>query len=479
MTKPFYITTAIDYVNGAPHIGHAYEKILADVIARWNRLNKKQVFYLTGTDDNAQKNVEAAKEKGFPIKEFVDKNAKQFEKLCKEYNISNDDFIRTTSQEHIKKSQEIVLEVYKKGLIYKGDYSGLYCDGCEAFVTEKELTNGNCSEHNKPPRSIKEEAYFFKLSNFKEQIINWIKKDKPIIPEKRANEILSRLENEELKDLCISRANAEWGIDLPFDKKFKIYVWFDALINYLTGAGKDEKYWPAEVQAIGKGINWFHTVIWPAILFATNRELPKKIWVHGYFTVNGEKMSKSIGNVINPLELLEKYSADSIRYFLVRENSFENDGDFSEEKLKSRHNDELANKLGNLVSRVSTLAEKYGLEKTEIEIDSKEIISRIEKNIESYHLDKALNEIFVYVDKVNEYVQKSKPWETKDAKSLYEAVFAIKNIAILLSPFMPKTSEKIAEIFNFLIDIKELNKPIKSTKIGEIKKAEILFQKIQ
>ncbi len=479
MTKPFYITTAIDYVNGNPHIGHAYEKTIADIIARWQRLNKKQVFFLTGTDDNAQKNAQAAKEYGMPTIDFVNKNAKLFEKLCKEYNISNDEFIRTTSEEHIKKSQELVSDVYKKELIYKGNYEGLYCEGCEAFITEKELVKGKCLEHNKVPKNIKEEAYFFKLSKFQKQIINWIKKDKPIIPEKRANEIIFRLENEELKDLCISRKSTDWGIDLPFDKKFKIYVWFDALINYITGAGKKEAYWPAEVQAIGKGILWFHAVIWPAILLATNRELPKNIWVHGYFTVNGEKMSKSLGNVINPLDLIKKYPIDSIRYFLARENSFENDGDFSEEKLKTRHNDELANKLGNLISRVSALVEKYGIEKTENKIKSEKIIQSIESNIESFHLDKALGDIFGYIDKVNEFVQESKPWETKSPKALYEAVFAIRNISILISPFMPSTSDKIAKTFNFLIDIKELNKPLKSANPGEIKKSEILFQKIQ
>ncbi len=479
MTKPFYITTAIDYVNGLPHIGHAYEKTIADIIARWHRLKKEQVFFLTGTDDNAQKNAQAAKEYGLPTLEFVNRNAKHFEKLCEDYEISNDSFIRTTSQEHIKKAQEILDEVYKKGLIYKGKYEGLYCEGCEAFITEKELVNGKCPEHDRVPKNIKEDAYFFKLSEFKKPILNWIKNSKPIAPQKRANEIINRLENEELKDLCISRANTEWGIDFPLDKKLKVYVWFDALINYLTGAGKKEAYWPADVQTIGKGILWFHSVIWPAILLASDRELPKKILVHGYLTVDGKKISKSLGNVINPLDLIKKYPVESIRYFLARENSYENDGDFNEKTMIDRHNNELANKLGNLVSRVSTLAERYGIEKTKTEIESKEIIIKVDSLLENYHLDKALNEIFTYIDKVNEFVQNAKPWETKDAKALYEAVFAIRNISILLSPFMPETSNKIAKTFNFLIDIKELDKPLKSAKPGVIKKSDILFQKIQ
>ncbi len=479
MKKPYYITTAIDYVNGPPHIGHAYEKTFADIIARWHRLKNEKVFFLTGTDDNAQKNAQAAKENGVQTIEFVNKNAKIFEELCKKYNISNDDFIRTTSKEHIKKSQDIISKAYEKGLIYKDKYEGLYCDGCEGFITEKELINNKCSEHDKIPREVKEDAYFFKLSLFRNKILEWIKKEKPIVPEKRANEIISRLENDELKDLCISRKNADWGIDIPFDKNFKIYVWFDALINYLTGSGKNEEYWPADSQIIGKGILWFHAVIWPAILLASGRKLPKEIAVHSYFTVNGKKMSKSLGNVINPLDLLKNYQADSIRYFISREISFENDGDFSEEKLKSRHNDELANKLGNLISRVSTLAERYGLEKTETSLNAGKLLDEIDKNIKEYHINTALENIFAYIDKANEYIQHKSPWETQDKRVLYELVFAIRNIAILLSPFMPQTAEKIAKTFNFKISLDEIDKHLQSKKPGEIKKSEILFQKIQ
>jgi methionyl-tRNA synthetase len=479
MVKPFYITTAIDYVNGNPHVGHAYEKTLADVIARWHRLKNEKVFFLTGTDDNAQKNAQAAKESNTSTQQFVDKNAKTFEQLCKNYHISNDFFIRTTSKEHIKKSQEIISEAYRNGLIYKDKYDGLYCEGCEGFITEKELIDGKCPEHDKKPREISEDAYFFKLSLFRKQIIDWIKKEKPIVPQKRANEVLYRLENEELKDLCISRKNADWGINIPFDKNFKIYVWFDALINYLTGSGKNEEHWPADSQIIGKGILWFHAVIWPAILFASDRELPKEIAVHSYFTINGQKMSKSLRNVINPLDLLKIYPADSVRYFITREISFENDGDFSETKLKTRHNEELANKLGNLISRVSTLAEKYGIENTDSELKASNLVKEIEKNIKEYHTNVALDNIFAYIDKCNEYVQSQKPWQTEDSKVLYELVLAIKNIAILLNPFMPETSEKIAKTFNFKISLDEIDKPLKSAKPGEIKKSEILFKKIQ
>src|SRR3989344_5394383 len=281
MKNTFYITTAIDYVNAKPHIGHAYEKILADVIARWHRLQGKKVHFLTGTDENAQKNAQAAKESNTPIKKFVDTNAKHFIELCKKLNISYDEFIRTTEQRHIEKAQEIFKKVYDKGDIYKGKYEGLYCDGCESFKTEKELTNGKCLEHHREPHPVSEDAYFFKLSKYKNQIIKIIKQGL-IIPENKASEIINRLEEEDLKDLCLTRANLDWGIDVPIDEKFKIYVWFDALINYITGSGKKEEFWPADIHVIGKGITWFHGVIWPAMLISAGYKLPKNLWVHGY-----------------------------------------------------------------------------------------------------------------------------------------------------------------------------------------------------
>lgn len=474
MKNKWYITTAIDYVNAAPHIGHAYEKILADVLARWHRLKEENVHFLTGTDENAQKNAQAAKEAKLPIKKFIDKNAKQFVHLCKVLNISYDEFIRTTESRHVKKAQEIIQEVYKKGEIYKGKYEGMYCQGCEEFKTEKDLVDGKCPDHQVKPVYMAEEAYFFKLSNYKKRIQEAIKKGL-IQPQSRANEIIARLEESELHDLCVSRKNLEWGIDLPFDTEFKIYVWFDALINYLTGSGKNEEYWPADVHLIGKGINWFHSVIWPAMLLAAGYELPKTVLVHGYLTVNGQKMSKSLGNVVDPLELAEKYQADTIRYFLLREIPLETDGDFSESTLKERHNNELANKLGNLVSRLSALAEKYGLEKSPTP-NSTETIKSIEKHVEKYELDRALHEIFGSVDKINEYLQQHKPWETKDARILYVAANSLKNATILLSPFLPETCEKIANTFNFTLKWNEIEKPLK---ISNIKKSDILFTKLQ
>lgn len=457
MPKKFYITTAIDYVNASPHIGHAFEKVLADAIARWRKLKGEKVWFLTGTDENATKNSIAAKKAGIPVKKFVDKNSKLFIDLCKKLNVQYDDFIRTTEARHVKKSQEIFKKVYDKGEIYKGKYEGYYCEGCEAFITEKDLVEGKCPEHKTKPKWFSEEAYFFKLSKYKDKIIKFIQNY--IVPESRKNEILVRLKEEGLKDLCVSRSRLDWGIDSPIDKKYKIYVWFDALINYISGANGN---WPADVHVIGKGINWFHSVIWPGMLFSLGEKTPKKLLVHGYLTLGGGKISKSLGNIIDPVELVEKYGSDSVRYSLLRCSVFD-DSDYSEEILIERHNNELANKLGNLVSRVSALAEKYGIEKCENKLIKKLKEKEIEKKMENYELDKTLELIFAFIDNCNEYVQKNKLWETGDKKKLYELVESIRKIGELLSPFIPSSAEKIAGIFSG----------------KKIKKAEILFKKVK
>ncbi len=468
--KAFYVTTAIDYVNASPHIGHAFEKVLVDAISRWKKLKGKEVRFLTGTDENAQKNVQAAKDAGVDVKDFVDKNSKLFIKLCEVLNINYDEFIRTTQQKHNRKSQEIFKKVYDKGDIYKGKYEGYYCQGCEAFLTEKDLVDGKCPEHYKEPEWFSQETYFFKLSNYKDKVLKFIQDY--IIPEERKNEIISRLESEELKDLSVSRINLDWGIDVPIDKNHKIYVWFDALINYLSGADGE---WPADLHVIGKGINWFHSVIWPAMLMSAEIELPKKLLVHGYLNLKGEKMSKSKGNVIDPLKLAEKYKSDSIRHSLLRCSVFE-DSDYSEQILIERHNTELANKFGNLVSRVTSLAEKYGIEKNDNKLIKKLKLEEIEKLMEGYELDKALNLIFEFIDVCNEYVQEKKPWKTEDKKVLYELADSIKAIAIFLFPFIPETSEKIARHFGFEIKFENIKKQLKEK---QIKKSEILFEKIK
>jgi len=453
--KKFYITTAIDYVNAKPHIGHAFEKVLADALARWKRQKKSDVFFLTGVDENAQKNVQAAEMAGMPVKEFIDRNTDFFKKLCKELNISYDKFIRTTSKEHSKVVKKILKKIIDKGDIYKGEYEGNYCIGCEAYLTEKDLVDGKCPEHNKKPEHRKEEAYFFKLSKYKNKLVKFV--EHYVVPESRKKEILSRLE-EELRDVCISRKEADLGIDFPDDKNFKVWVWIDALINYISGA---EEKWPVDIHIVGKGINWFHSVIWPALLMSAGIELPKKLLVHGYLNVRGKKMSKSLGNVIDPFVLVKKYGVDPVRYSLLRCSVFE-DSDYSEEILVERNNNELANKLGNLVSRVSRLIEKNGISKVDNKLIKKLNEKKIEKLFDNYKFDKVLSEIFGFVDICNEYVQKNEIWETKDKKKLFELKEAILKIADLLLPFIPESAEKIKKQFS-------------ATKI---KKNQILFKKI-
>ena len=479
MVKKFYITTAIDYVNASPHVGHAYEKIIADVIARWHRLLGEDVFFLTGTDENAQKNVKAAKEAKVPVKKFIDKHAKEFIDLCRKLNLSNDDFIRTTESRHLIVVQQFFRKIEEKGDIYKAKYEGLYCTGCEAFLTEKDLVDGKCPEHNIKPEILKEESYFFKLSKYKDKILDYIKNKDFIQPISKRNEILERLK-EPLKDLSVSRCAIDWGIPCPTDPSHRIYVWIDALVNYISAldypSTKFKKYWPADIHLIGKGINWFHSVIWPALLFSAGIELPKKIFVHGYLTVNGQKISKSLGNIIDPIFIINKYGADSLRYFLLREIPVTTDGDFSEIALKERHNSELADKLGNLVSRVSALVERYGIKKCENKLIKNFDIKKIKEFMENYELDKALEEIFSFIDECNRHVQQKKPWETKDSGILYELADSIKAIAVLLWPFIPASCEKISKQFGFAITFENIKKPLKEKKIV---KGEILFKKIK
>ncbi|HUS49974.1 MAG TPA: class I tRNA ligase family protein [Candidatus Paceibacterota bacterium] len=475
--KNFQISTAIDYPSGPPHAGHMYEKICADVLARWKKLQGYKVHFSTGTDCHGLKIQRAAEKVGKKPEQFVNDMSKKFKELCKVLNISYNDFIMTTEKRHEKTIITILNKLEKQGYIYKGKYEGLYCVDCETFYTEKDLVDGYCPYHpGKKIEKIQEETYFFKLSKFQDDIIKNIENKNLIWPEKKKIEILNRLK-EPLKDLSISREKVKWGIPLPFDKNKTIAVWVDALINYLTTVDypnkKFKEFWPA-IHIIGSDIVWHHTVIWYSILLALGLELPKVV-VHGFINLEGEKLSKSRGIVIDPIELSEKYGADSLRYFLMRNIPFGQDGDFSEKVLVERHNSELANKLGNLVSRVSALAEKYGIAKTENKLLGKLKLKEIENNIENYELDKALNEIFAFIDLCNEYVQNKKPWETHDKKVLYELADSIKAIAILLFPFIPETSEKIAKQFGFKIDWKEINKPLK---VSKIKKSEILFKKI-
>jgi len=479
MTKEkFYVTTPIYYPNDVPHLGHAYTTIAADALARWNKLLGKEVFFLTGTDEHGKKLAKTAERAGKKPKEFIDKLIPEFKKAWKQLEIEYDHFIRTTDKEHEKVVQEILQKVYDNGDIYKGEYEGLYCTDCEAYYTEKDAPDIICPTHKKPLENLKEESYFFKLSKYQDFLLDLYKKNPEFIsPKTRKNEIINRVK-EGLRDFSISRTSFDWGIPLPFDKKHVAYVWFDALLNYYSGTriNKKEKFWPADVHIIGKDIIWFHTVYWPAMLKSAGLELPKKVFAHGWWTVLNEKMGKSAGNAIKIDQLIGYAGPDTARYFLLRAAPFGDDGDFSEQALKDRHNNELANKVGNLISRVSTLAEKYGLEKTKIKtLNSSSVLKKITKNFDELEFDKALNEIFAFIDKCNEFVQKQKPWETQDKKVLYELANAIKDFTILLSPFIPETCDKIAETFNFKISLDELDKPLK---ISKIKKSDILFKKI-
>lgn len=477
--KKFYVTTAIDYPNAEPHIGHAYQKIVADVLARWHRLIGDDVWFLTGTDEHGKKIQETAEKAGKTPKQFVDELSVKFKESWKSLNIEPSRFIRTTDKDHEKIVQEAIKKCSENDDIYKGEYEGCYCVGCEGYITEKDLINGECPYHpGKKIQRLKEESYFFRLGKYQKFLLDLYKKNpKFILPAERRNEIISRVK-EGLNDLSISRTSFDWGIPFPLDKKHIVYVWFDALFNYLSGAGKNQKYWPANLHLLGKDNSWFHCVYWPAFLKSAGYKLPDTVFVHGFLTFNGQKISKSLGNVISPKHLADKYGSDSIRYFVCRHIPLADgsDGDFLEKALIDRHNNELADKLGNLVSRVSTLAEKYGIEKTENKLLKKIDIKQIEKLFSNYELDKVLNEIFAFIDDCNEYIQNKKPWETKDRKVLYELCDSIKIITILLWSFIPSSSEKIAKNFGFEIKQENLKKSLQERKI---KKAEILFNKLR
>lgn len=501
-TKPnkkkskFYLTTAIDYTNAAPHIGHAYEKIVADVQARFHRLLGEDVFFLTGTDEHGQKVERAAKKAGKSPQEFVDGIVARFKELLKVLNISNDDFIRTTSSKHIKLCQDIFNIVHKKGDIYKGKYEGLYCTGCERFFVERELENGNCPVHKRPVENLKEESYFFRMSKYQEALIKHIKENpESILPDFRRKEILERLK-EPLKDLSVSRTSFKWGIPLPIDKNHIIYVWFDALLNYVTGIDypgeKFKKYWPADCHHIGKDILWFHTVIWPCILLAAGIQLPKTVFAHGFVNVKGTKLSKSSGFVVDPFDLANKFGADPIRYFFIKEIPFGEDGDFSEQALISRINGELADDLGNLVNRISVLIQKNfngkipkqgKLEKLDKDlIKNIDTFKEIKKEFLKHNYNSAITKTWNVIKETNKYITETEPWNEKDEKRkatvIYNSAEALRIITILISPFIPETSDKIRKQFGFKEE--DFSKLKFSNKLeGEIKKANILFKKFE
>ncbi len=495
--KTYYITTAIDYPNAKPHIGHAYEKIVGDMLARWHKLSGRDVFFLTGTDEHGQKIEKTAKEAGKTPKQFVDEMVVYFEELCRKLNLCNNAFIRTTDKKHIKTATEIWNKVFDKGLIYKSIYSGLYCTGCEAFYTEKDVPEGLCPTHQKPVEKVSEESYFFKLSEFQQKIIQHIEQHPDFIqPEARKNEILSRLK-EPLKDLSVSRTTFKWGIQVPQDRGHVIYVWFDALINYLSGISypttKFKKYWPANCHLIGKDIAWFHTVIWPAILLAAELELPKTVYCHGWLTVNGQKMSKSRGNVVDPIYVIDTYGADPLRYSLIREVPAGQDGDFSEEVLIQRNNSDLADALGNLLQRASVLVHKnfHGNipvcgKLTDAEKQLEEAIPSIQELnelMQNYKWHHVVEQIWNYIGKCNKYVNDTAPWkQTNDADRLatilYTLIEHLRIISILVWPMIPASAEKLSEQIAQEIGSFKDTKFKKTTK-GMLAQPEILFRKLE
>jgi len=488
MKNKFYITTAIDYVNAEPHVGHAYQKVIADVLARYHKILGEDVFLLTGTDEHGQKIARSAESEKLTEKQFVDKMSAKFKDSWKQLNVDFDRFIRTTDNDHEKGVQEFIKILEKKGDIYKGFYEGYYCVGCEAFFSDSEAKGKDyvCPIHKKKLEKLKEETYFFKLSKYQKQLLELYRKNPEyILPESKRNEIINRVK-EGLIDLSITRTTFSWGIPFPLDKNHIFYVWFEALLNYLTGIGWPssdyKRYWPADVHLLGKDNAWFHCVIWPAMLLSAGIKVPKTVFVHGFLTVNGEKISKSLGNVISPKYLADKYGTDSVRYFILRNISFGEDGDFSENALKERHNNELANKLGNLVSRVAGMAKtKIPKGISDAELASKLKLTEIYKHMDNLSPDKALSEIFEFIDSCNEYVQKKQPWKLEGKEKdnvLYSLFDSIRIISILLWPFMPETCEKISSQFNFPKPSIE-NAKFNLAKAGKINKAEILFEKIE
>ena len=443
----FYITTAIDYVNAAPHIGHAYEKIAADIVSRYWCKRGREVFFLTGVDEHGAKIAQAAEKVGQEPKVFVDEMSLKYQAAWSALEIKYDNFIRTTDPEHEKYVQDFVQKLFELGEIYKDRYQGLYCVGCEEYKMPKELLEGNlCPVHKTVCQAVYEDVYFFRLSKFQKQITEIIQADKiEVRPQSRKNEILSFLK-QPLQDLAISRSKVSWGIQVPWDKTQTIYVWVDALINYITGSRGN---WPPYLQIIGGEISRFHCVIWPALLLAAGFELPKKIFIHGMLTVSGQKMSKTIGNVIDPMEIARTYGVDPLRYFLFREIPFGQDGDFSIERLEKRYQHDLANDLGNLVQRTISMANQYGI-KWQYKIIEKPF-HQIDRAIENLDFHKALDLIWQMVTEANQKIDMEKPWvlAKEDPKKLNEVIGqildAISEITYLIDPFMPETSWSIIE----------------------------------
>lgn len=506
MKEKYYITTPIYYPSANFHIGHCYTTIIADSIARYQRLKEKDVFFLTGTDEHGQKIENKAKEKGVTPKEYVDEIVENAKDLWKSLGISYDKFIRTTDEYHEKAVQKIFDKLYEQGDIYLDKYKGLYCTPCESFWTETQLVDGKCPDCGREVNLVEEESYFFRLSKYQKRIEELYKNNPDFIkPESRKNEMINNFLKPGLDDLCVSRTTFSWGIPVDFDPKHVIYVWIDALTNYITALGylSDDdslfkKYWPADLHLVGKEIVRFHAIIWPALLMALDLPLPKQVFGHGWLKIDGGKISKSLGNYKDPREYIDKYGVDAVRYYALREVSFGSDGNFSEEALIARTNADLANTLGNLLNRTIAMTNKYfdgviSNSKVNEEID-KELINKasnlksvVDKNMEKLYISDALEEIFNFLRECNKYIDDTTPWVlAKEEKLerlqtvLYNLLESIRISSVLLTPFMPTTTEKIFKQLNTNLNtydtLNEFGALENNHKLGQI---EVLFKRIE